>query len=77
MEGTHHNDNEEFTFTSLAAATARVVDRLRSDKQQDEHSQGDSNAEGRSEKDEKQHRESVEYRLREWRAWERRISGKG
>jgi len=70
------NENEPLIFTSLAAATARVVDRLSPDKQQDEHSQGDTNAEGRSEKDETQHRAYVENRLREIRSWEARISGK-
>jgi len=75
--GTMRNEElEPFTFTSLAVAAARVVDRLDSDEQQNKDRGGNRETERQSEKEEEQHREYVDHRLREIRSWERRISGK-
>jgi len=76
MEGTHDNDNDEFSFVSLAALTANVTRYLQTDKQDDEHSERDPASSGADEKKRAEEREYVEHRLKEIRSWERKISGR-
>jgi hypothetical protein len=76
MEGTHNNDNSD-PWTTLSAATERVIDQLEPHKQQREDRGGNRETSDRSEQEQKDHGDYVATRLREWRAWERRISGKG
>ena len=67
-------DNEPDTFHSLSLATRRVVDRLRNPHEQaDGNREGEADASDRDEQKSEQHKEYVEYRLRELRAFERRI----
>lgn len=66
------NDNDE-TWISLAAATARA---LELHKKQDEKAGGDTNA-GSTDKDERDdHRRYVDQRLRDLAAFERRATRK-
>ena len=70
MEGTHDNDDEEFSFIHIAAATANVTRYLKIDQQKEEPS---SQREGGS-SDEREHTEKLEYikrRLADLRAFER------
>ncbi|BEV47319.1 hypothetical protein [Afipia carboxidovorans] len=67
---------EPLTFTRIGLHAARVVDRLDSDEQQNKDRGGNRKTECHREKEEKQHREYVDHRLREIRSWERRISGR-
>lgn len=71
------NENEPLTFTRIGVAASRVIDRLDSDKQKNEDCGGNREPKRQSEKEEEQNRNYVDHRLREWRAWERRINGKG
>lgn len=77
MEGTHDNENEPLTFTSLAVAAARVVDRLSPDAKQNEERADDGANKQADKKRDVERRAYVDHRLNEIRAWERRISGKG
>jgi hypothetical protein len=69
------NDNELLTFISLAAATANVTRYLGLNKQKDEDACGDRDSRDAEEKKRHENREYIEHRLRELRAWERKISG--
>lgn len=73
--GTHDNDNDEFSFVSLAALTANVTRYLQMDEQKNEDGERDPTPSGADEKKRAEEREYIEHRLREIRAWERKISG--
>jgi len=70
------NDNEPLSFITLSAATRNVVRYLEADKQKNEHSERDPASRGADEKKRAEEREYVEHRLKEIRAWERKISGR-
>ena len=73
MEGTHDNDDEEFSFVSIAAATANVTRYLRLDKKKDEE-RSEQQKPGNAAKDRvTNERALIEHRLRELAEWERRI----
>ena len=68
------NDNFPLTFTRIGLAAQRVTDRLRNPHEQADGSrEGEADASDRDEQKSEQHKEYVEYRLRELRAFERRI----
>lgn len=69
--GTHDNDNEEFSFVSLAALTANVVRYLETDKQKEEAAQGKRQPRHSDEEECKKQLEYVERRLADLRAFER------
>jgi hypothetical protein len=75
MEGTHDNDNEQFSFISLAAATANAIRYLRLNEKQNEERGGDTDAGNAEEERSKRHRDYVDQRLRDLAAFERRVSG--
>lgn len=62
-ELTHDNDNERFSFITLAAATANVVRYLQLNKKKNEEREGDSESGTRDEKQGSDHRADVEQRL--------------
>ena len=66
-------DNELLSFVSIAAATANVVKYLSPDKQKNSESNDSADAGKSDEEKRRDHRAYVEQRLRELRAWERRI----
>jgi len=72
----HDNDNEHLSFITLVAATRNVVRYLEPHKNEDEHSERDPASSGADEKKRAEEREYVENRLKEIRAWERKISGR-
>ena len=72
----HDNDNEEFSFITLSAATRNVTRYLQTDKKENEDSKRDPAPGGADEKKRAEEREYVEHRLKEIRAWERKISGR-
>jgi hypothetical protein len=73
MEGTHDNDDEEFSFVTLSAATRNVTRYLRLDKKKDEEG-GEQQKPGNAAQDRiTNERALVEHRLRELAEWERRI----
>ena len=70
------NDNSD-PWTTISAATERVVKRLDRDKERNEECADDcQRSQGDKQKSE-DHSRYVDHRLREWRAWERRVNGKG
>jgi len=69
------NDNEPLSFITLAAATANVVRYLETNKNEDEESKRDPAPSRGDEQKRAEELEYVEHRLREIRAWERKISG--
>ena len=71
------NDNSELTFTRIGLAAARVVDGLDTHKERNEHGAHDCERSHRDKEKSEDHSRYIDDRLREWRAWERRISGKG
>ena len=75
MEGTHDNENEEFSFVSLAALTANVT-RYLGLTEKKEGSSDESNA--GKERDQKalDQREFVRLRLREIETFEERARGR-
>lgn len=77
-KGTHDNDNERFSFITLAAATANVTRYLvKEDQKPEKHERSPDHHSGKSKKDAPdKERAYIEHRLRELAAWERRISGK-
>jgi hypothetical protein len=70
-----HNDNEEFSFITLAAATANVVRYLDLAEKQNEEPGGDSDRRQRDKGQRAPDREYVEQRLRDIAAFERSYSG--
>jgi len=69
------NDNEPLTFHTLAAPTARVIERLMHEqKNEDAGSNGDSASTAK--KDSDAHQRYVDQRLRELAAFEERADGK-
>lgn len=75
--GTMRNEElEPFTFTSLAVAAARVVDRLNSDEQQHEDRRDNASRHGGREERTADRIEYARRRLHEIQTWERRISGR-
>ena len=71
------DEHEPDTFTFLAVAAARVVDQLCTHENHDEQ-RTDNRERGDADKQKgEDHSRYVDHRLREWRVWERRISGKG
>lgn len=72
MEATHDNDNEKFSFVSLAAVTARY---LGFDDKQKENRTDDAARDKRPDEKERERREYVDQRLRELAAFERRAGG--
>jgi hypothetical protein len=74
---THHdNDNETLSFISLAALTANVVRHLGLDEKHDEDSRSEPNPGDADEERKERERQYINHRLKEIRAWERRISGR-
>jgi hypothetical protein len=71
----HDNDNEPLSFITLAAATANVVRYLQTDKQKNEECEREPAPRRRDEQKRAEQLEYVEKRLRELRAWERKIGG--
>ena len=70
-----NNDNEEFSFISLAAATANALRYLGLNEEKNEDAKDDaSSGQGNNEKS-REHRQAVEKRLRELAAFERRANG--
>ena len=74
--GTHDNDNEEFSFISLAALTANVVVYLQSNEKQEEAAQGERQPSYSDEEECKKQLQYVERRLADLRAFERRARGR-
>ena len=75
MEGTHDNDNEEFSFVSLAALTANVVRYLETDKQKEDATDKSSSSD-EEEKRAIKRLEFVNRRLRDLQRFEDRAAGK-
>jgi hypothetical protein len=72
-----HNDNEPFSFITLAAATANVTRYLVPDRKEDDQRRDKyTRAEQGKKQTPDEECEYVEHRLREIAAWERKISGK-
>lgn len=72
--GKYSNDNEELSFIALAAATANVIRWLTEPSEEKKiETDDDANTNDQREKDPKADRYYVEARLRELRAWEKRI----
>ena len=74
--GTHDNDNEPLSFVSLQAATRNVTRYLGLDEKKDEEGKRDPAPSRGDEQKRAQEREYIEHRLKEIRAWERKISGR-
>jgi hypothetical protein len=76
MEGTH--DDDELSFITLSAATRNVTRYLTKEhkKQENEERPADANNGGDAEKHPDDQRKYIMHRLRELRAWERKLSGK-
>ena len=73
--GTHDNDNEEFSFVSLAALTANVVRYLETDKQKEDATDKSSSSD-EEEKRAIKRLEFVNRRLRDLQRFEDRAAGK-
>lgn len=66
-------DNEEFSFITLAAATANVIRFLEGSEQQKEDAQRDAEQGGDTEKKREEKRAYIEQRLRDVAAFENRF----
>ncbi|MCK1274140.1 hypothetical protein IVB46_02650 [Bradyrhizobium sp. 61] len=69
---THDNDNEEFSFISLAAATANVVRYLESSEDHHPDSKRDASEDDNERKKTADHRKAVEQGLRNIERFESR-----
>ncbi len=69
---THDNDNEELSFITLGAVTLNVVRYLQTDEKQNGESHDDTDRREADEKNNHDHREAVQQRLRDISAFERR-----
>lgn len=74
VESMKEDADEELSFVSLAALTAKVVRFLQMDHEKDEEGDGNGETTDADEKKRRDHREYIEGRLRELAAWERHIS---
>jgi hypothetical protein len=76
MEGTHDNDDVEFSFVSLAALTANVVRYLQTNEKKDEPSSDKPNTSERTTERVNERRAFVERRLRDLDRFEDRARGR-
>lgn len=70
------NDNDEFSFITLSAATRNVTRYLGMDKKQDEQREGKDERDRRDEEKRKAHSDYVAKRVSDIAAFERRVAGK-
>ena len=68
------NDNEQFSFISLAAATANVVRYLEGSEQKKEDAQRDAEQNGQANQKSDEQRAYIEQRLRDVAAFESRFN---
>ena len=68
------NDNDELSFVTLAAATARVLVKL--NEKCDEQRESESNTDRTDEQKRKANSDYVAERVRDIEAFERRVSGR-
>jgi hypothetical protein len=69
-------DDEQLSFITISAATKNVIRWLDSDKQQNEDRKRQTGRDTAEKEDAENHRDAVDQRLRELRAFERRYGKK-